>query len=179
MKTIPVIVSAFTILVFLFLPVTATATDLTLNNARAKACFSPEGGCTAAIMDEAGKAKTEILVQMFSFTSGPIRDSLLKAQRRGVTVAIILDQGEQKNQRYKTANILSRGGVRVFLDDLHSHAHNKVMIVDRETVVTGSFNYTYAAEDKNAENILIIRSTDLSKFYIDDWFRHKEHSRRH
>jgi phosphatidylserine/phosphatidylglycerophosphate/cardiolipin synthase-like enzyme len=50
------------------------------------------------------------------------------------------------------------------------------MIIDRETVIKGSFNFTKAAEEKNAENLLIIRDKDLAKMYLDNWYKHKEHS---
>lgn len=52
----------------------------------------------------------------------------------------------------------------------------KVMIIDQETVITGSFNFTRAAEEKNAENLLIIKSKELAKIYIDNWNTHKGHS---
>jgi phosphatidylserine/phosphatidylglycerophosphate/cardiolipin synthase-like enzyme len=50
------------------------------------------------------------------------------------------------------------------------------MIIDKETVITGSFNFTKAAEEKNAENLLILKSKELAKTYIDNWTKHKEHS---
>ncbi len=53
------------------------------------------------------------------------------------------------------------------------------MIIDRETVITGSFNFTKAAEEKNAENLLIIRNKSLAKIYMESWYTHKEHSERY
>jgi phosphatidylserine/phosphatidylglycerophosphate/cardiolipin synthase-like enzyme len=53
------------------------------------------------------------------------------------------------------------------------------MIIDRETVVTGSFNFTRAAEEKNAENLMIIKSRELAGIYIGNWNGHKEHSERY
>jgi len=50
------------------------------------------------------------------------------------------------------------------------------MIIDREIVITGSFNFTKAAEEKNAENLLVISSKKLAKHYLDNWLKHKEHS---
>jgi phosphatidylserine/phosphatidylglycerophosphate/cardiolipin synthase-like enzyme len=50
------------------------------------------------------------------------------------------------------------------------------MVIDQETVITGSFNFTKAAEEKNAENVLVIRSKELAKIYMENWNRHKEHS---
>jgi phosphatidylserine/phosphatidylglycerophosphate/cardiolipin synthase-like enzyme len=53
------------------------------------------------------------------------------------------------------------------------------MITDRETVITGSFNFTKAAEEKNAENLLVIKSKELAGIYIDNWKKHLERSVRY
>ncbi len=67
-------------------------------------------------------------------------------------------------------------GIPTFIDPAHAIAHNKIIVIDQETVITGSFNFTRAAEERNAENLLIIKSKDLAKPYIDNWNQHKEHS---
>jgi phosphatidylserine/phosphatidylglycerophosphate/cardiolipin synthase-like enzyme len=151
------------------------ATDLTFSNTPAQVCFSPNGGCTEAITKEIGNAKSEILVQAYSFTSAPIAKALTDAFKRGVKVEAILDKSQRK-ERYTAATFLMNAGIPTFIDDKHAIAHNKIMIIDRETVITGSFNFTKAAEEKNAENLLIIKSKELAKVYIDNWNRHKEHS---
>jgi phosphatidylserine/phosphatidylglycerophosphate/cardiolipin synthase-like enzyme len=46
-------------------------------------------------------------------------------------------------------------------------------------VITGSFNFTKAAEEKNAENLLIIKSRELAGIYIGDWKKHLENSERY
>jgi phosphatidylserine/phosphatidylglycerophosphate/cardiolipin synthase-like enzyme len=160
-------------------PCPSRGTDLTLNNTPAKVCFSPGGKCTNTIIKETEAATREILVQVFLFTSTPLRNALIKAQKRGINVEVLLDKGEQIKQQYKTAKILSKGGIAVYIDEKHENAHNKIMIVDRETVITGSFNYTYPAESKNAENILIVRSGELAKIYADNWLAHRQHSKRY
>jgi phosphatidylserine/phosphatidylglycerophosphate/cardiolipin synthase-like enzyme len=53
------------------------------------------------------------------------------------------------------------------------------MIIDQSTVITGSFNFTKAAEEKNAENLFIIKSKELAGIYIDNWKKHQEHSERY
>ena len=50
------------------------------------------------------------------------------------------------------------------------------MVIDREIVITGSFNFTKAAEEKNAENLLVLKNKDLAKLYLDNWEKHREHS---
>lgn len=62
------------------------------------------------------------------------------------------------------------------INDKHAIAHNKIIIIDRSVVITGSFNFTKAAEEKNAENLLIIRSKELAKPYLDNWRHHRDHS---
>ena len=108
--------------------------------------FSPRGGCTDAIIRELNKAKNTILVQAYSFTSASIAKTLLDAHKRGVKVEVILDKS-QRTQKYSSATFFLNQGVSVRIDDKHAIAHNKVMIVDGETVITGSFNFTKAAEE--------------------------------
>ncbi len=90
----------------------------------------------------------------------------------------ILDKSQRK-ERYTAATFLVNAGIPTFIDDKHAIAHNKIMIIDRETVITGSFNFTKAAEEKNAENLLIIKDKELAKVYIDNWNKHKDHSERY
>jgi phosphatidylserine/phosphatidylglycerophosphate/cardiolipin synthase-like enzyme len=140
--------------------------------------FSPKGGCTQAIIKEIDDAKSEILVQAYSFTSAPIAKALLNAHKRGIKVEVILDKS-QRSERYTSATFLVNAGILAYIDAKHAIAHNKIMIIDRETVITGSFNFTKAAEEKNAENLLIIRNKETAKVYIENWYKHKEHSERY
>jgi phosphatidylserine/phosphatidylglycerophosphate/cardiolipin synthase-like enzyme len=151
------------------------AVDFVLDKTPAQVYFSPNGGCTEAIIKVIDGAKTEILVQAYSFTSVPIAKALLNAHKRGVKIEAILDKSQQK-EKYTSATFLANSGIPTYIDDKHAIAHNKIMIIDRTTVITGSFNFTKAAEEKNAENLLIITSADLAKLYIENWMEHKEHS---
>lgn len=137
--------------------------------------FSPKGGCTEAIVKELDKAKTSILMQAYSFTSAQIVKALLNAHKRGVKVLVILDKSHLTDQ-YTNAPFLAKSGVLIKIDSAHAIAHNKVMIIDGETVITGSFNFTRAAEEKNAENLLVIRDKALAEKYIKNWQEHAGHS---
>ncbi|MFH0957732.1 MAG: phospholipase D family protein [Pseudomonadota bacterium] len=137
--------------------------------------FSPKGGCTDAIISELNKAKTTILVQAYSFTSAPIAKALLNAHKRAVKVEVILDKS-QRTQKYSSATFLYNSGIPTKIDSQHAIAHNKVMIIDGETVITGSFNFTKAAEDNNAENLLIIRDKRIASLYTKNWQEHAQHS---
>ncbi len=137
--------------------------------------FSPHGGATDAIVRELNKAKSTVLVQAYSFTSAPIAKALLNGHKRGIKIEVILDKS-QVNQRYSSATFLYNQGITVKIDALHAIAHNKVMIIDGETVITGSFNFTKAAEEKNAENLLVIHDKKLAERYVRNWKEHERHS---
>lgn len=153
----------------------AFAYDLTLQNTPVQVYFSPRGGAQDALVSTIGQAKDSIFVQAYSFTSAPIAKALVDAAKRGVKIEAILDKS-QRSERYTGATFLRNEGIPVYIDDKHAIAHNKVMIIDATIVVTGSFNFTKAAEEKNAENLLIIRNKEMAKIYMDNWEKHKEHS---
>lgn len=138
--------------------------------------FSPRGGATEAIVREISKAKHTIQVQAYSFTSTPIAKALLDAHKRGVKVEAVLDKS-QKSAKYTSATFLKNAGIPVYIDDKHAIAHNKIIIIDQSTLITGSFNFTKAAEEKNAENLLIIKGNQpLVDKYLKNYEVHKEHS---
>ena len=151
------------------------AKGITLNNAPAQVYFSPHGGCTEAVVDALNHAKSEVLIQAYSFTSKNIAKALLEAHKRGVHVEIILDKSN-RSKKYSAGDFTAHMGIPTYIDSAHTIAHNKVMIIDKETVITGSFNFTKAAENNNAENLLIISSMDLAKYFIENWEQHKGHS---
>ena len=163
-----------TFLLLLTLTIPAFA-DNTFHNVSSAVYFSPNGGCTEAIVNEISHAKSEIYVQAYSFTSAPIAKALVDAYKRGIKVEVILDKS-QKKEKYTSATFLNNAGIPTYIDDKHAIAHNKIMVIDKEIVITGSFNFTKAAEEKNAENLLIIRNKKLAETYLENWNRHKEHS---
>ncbi len=136
---------------------------------RAIVAFSPNGQATSVIVDAIRHAKKQILVQAYSFTSKPILSALLDARERGVDVEVIADK-ENDRGRYSGATYMANHGVPVWIDDSVRIAHNKVMIFDGKSVLTGSFNFSMSAQKNNAENILLVEnSPELAAAYIEDW----------
>src|SRR5215470_13314866 len=140
--------------------------------------FSPNHGATTAVVEALDAARTSVLVQAYSFTSAPIAKALALAHARGVGVRVILDRRET-GAKYSSADFLAHAGIATLIDGAHAIAHNKVMVIDGETVITGSFNFTTAAERQNAENLLVIRDRALADRYVDNWRAHAEHSTRY
>jgi len=137
-------------------------------SAEIQAYFSPKGGCTDAIVSALNNAKQTVLVQAYSFTSAPIAKALADAHRRGVDVKVILDKSN-RTKNYSSADFLAHEGIPTWVDTGRTIAHNKIMIIDGATVITGSFNFTKAAETHNAENLLVIHDADLAKRYTENW----------
>jgi len=168
-----------TILVFVLLSLALSTTAFAgpiQSTGTTEVFFSPRGGATGAIVSEISKAKTEVLIQAYGFTSKPIAKAILDAKRRGVKVEAMLDISNV-TAKYSAATFLHNAGIPVLIDKKHAIAHNKVMIIDRSTLVTGSFNFTGAAEDKNAENLLIFKgNAALVGKYLGNYEEHKQHS---
>jgi phosphatidylserine/phosphatidylglycerophosphate/cardiolipin synthase-like enzyme len=137
--------------------------------------FSPHGGCTDAVVKKLDAAKESVLVQAYTFTSAPIAKALMDAHKRGVKVRVICDKS-QWTEKYSSATFFQNAGIPTFIDDKHAIAHNKVMVIDGRIVITGSFNFTKAAEESNAENLLIIDDAQLAQKYARNWQEHLEHS---
>lgn len=149
----------------------ATAADI-------QVYFSPDGGCTAAVVDNLNSATNTVLVQAYSFTSAPIAKALVDAEKRGVKIQVILDKS-QRREKYTEADFLLHAGVPTWIDAKHAIAHNKIMVIDSHTVLTGSFNFTKAAEENNAENLLVIDDAALAKKYMENWQKHLAHSEKY
>jgi phosphatidylserine/phosphatidylglycerophosphate/cardiolipin synthase-like enzyme len=157
------------LLALLLLAVNVTAADI-------QVFFSPTGGCTEAVVANLDKAKSNVLVQAYSFTSAPIAKALVDAEKRGVKVRIILDKS-QKTANYSSADFVKNAGIPTYIDAKHAIAHNKIMIIDGKTILTGSFNFTKAAEESNAENLLVIQNDPaLVAKYTANWQAHLNHS---
>jgi phosphatidylserine/phosphatidylglycerophosphate/cardiolipin synthase-like enzyme len=142
-----------------------------------QAHFSPKGGCQDAIARELKKARREILVQAYSFTAEPLALAMVEAKKRGVSVEIVLDKSNEL-ERFSDLHLLLEHGMDVKIDHDHAIAHNKIIIIDNTTVITGSFNFTNQAEHENAENLLIIKGhPELVKWYRENFFKHRDHAK--
>lgn len=143
------------------------------------AVFSPGGGCEERIAEELASAERAIRIQAYFFTSKPITNAVVKAKKRGVDVCVILDKSQEK-MTYGSWRILRREGVPVHFDAKHATANNKVILIDDTTVITGSYNFTKSAEEKNAENIVIIKyADDVFEKFLKNFDDHLKHSKKY
>ncbi len=133
-------------------------------------CFSPEGNCEKLALFAIKKATKEILVQSYSFTSNPIADALIETSKRGVSVRVLFDRSQLKAP-YSQIHRLRKAGIKTKVDYVQGIAHNKVLIIDQDRLITGSYNFSAAANNKNAENMLFINDENLAMIYRNHWLQ--------
>jgi len=146
--------------------------------AQIRVYFTPGNRVEMAIAEVIAAARQRILVQAYSFTNPLIVQALAEAKSRGVDVIVLLDKSN-RNQKYSAADFTSHSGLETLIDDKHAIAHNKVMIIDDQIVITGSYNFTRAAEKSNAENLVIIESVPIAEKYLRNWQKHRNHAQRY
>ena len=128
--------------------------------------FSPRGGAENAIVSAIDDAHKTLDIAIYTFTSRPISQAVVRAHERGVKVRIIMDD-DQARDRYSKYRYLKRRGIPIALYTGDGIMHNKFAVIDTQTVITGSFNWTASAEEYNYENLLIIDSPEVAKIYED------------
>ena len=150
--------------------------------ATVSACFTPgPDSCAEMIADKIDAAHTKVRVQAYWLTSPTILRAIAVAKRRGLDVAAILDKTQDRHDsnrsRYTGATYLANAGVPVWIDDAPAIAHNKVLILDDRTVITGSFNFTRSADTRNAENVVVIESPTVAGWFSRNWEERRAASR--
>lgn len=139
--------------------------------------FTPWDNAEGMIVDAINRARTEVLVQAYGFTSRTIADALLTVYRRGVRVRLLADREQTFSGDNSRVPELASAGISVSLEVRYQSAHNKVIVIDPASidgaVITGSYNWTYSAQRRNSENVVIFRrSPELVKRYTENWYRH-------
>ncbi|CCP04335.1 Phospholipase D precursor [Erwinia amylovora Ea644] len=135
--------------------------------------FSPSAGQSALqiVLNTINGAEQSIDMAAYSFTSHPIAAALIAAQNRGVSVRVVAD-AKANNDKYTAVTFLTNQDVPVRLNAQYIFMHNKFMVVDSNTVQTGSFNYTSNAAKRNAENVLLVlNAPTLAATYLQEFNR--------
>ena len=140
--------------------------------------FTPGDAIDSLIVNAIDGARDEVLVQAYSFTHRRIARALVRARERGVAVSVLADREQARALPQNALPELAAGGVDVCLDGNFQAAHNKVIVIDadtpRATTITGSYNFTFAAQRSNAENIIVLRDNPpVARAYRNNWMRLK------
>lgn len=144
-----------------------------------QAVFAPWDDVEGLITDSIDGAKRQVLVQAYLLTSGKVAAALIAAKRRGVDVRVLGDAEQSAKVASSRLPELAAAGIGVWLETRYQNAHNKIILIDATTadatVITGSYNFSWTAQHKNAENVLIARKNpSLASRYALNWERHRQ-----
>lgn len=148
-----------------------TQTDFTINGVPVESYFSAEGDTSAVVAAEVASAQSEILFMTFSFTQESIGEEMLARAEDGVAIRGVFETtGSETNFSYYPP-MLDAGlaNLQVRQDGNPRVMHHKVIIIDRQVVIFGSYNFTGSAEDSNDENLLIVHDPEFASYFIEEF----------
>jgi phosphatidylserine/phosphatidylglycerophosphate/cardiolipin synthase-like enzyme len=149
---------------------TSTATTTVNIPSVRETCFSRVERCDALLISLINRANRSVYVAVYSFTRDSLATALISAKERGVEVRVVIERERAYEQGSEYPRLKS-AGVDVRLDGNPNLMHHKFMVIDGYIVVTGSYNWSSAAEDRNDENIVVIFDRDVAQRFVQEFER--------
>lgn len=143
--------------------------EFEVENSSVDVVFCRVGDCEGKVIEEIKSAKESVRVLAFSFTSVPVADSLVSVEEGGINVTVLMEKS--RRGAYSVDEYLVERGVNVFFDGNTATMHEKVFIIDNKTVILGSYNPTKNANERNDENLVIVRSEEIVKNSLNEFNR--------
>ena len=132
--------------------------------------FSPAGGTNASLIREIASAEKSIHFMAFSFTHDALGDAMRDRFKSGIAVRGVFE--ERQVDKYSEYEAMKAAGLPVIIDESRGTMHHKVIVIDGETVITGSYNFSNNAEKRNNENLLIIKGNrEIAAAYLSEFER--------
>ncbi|GAB1392762.1 hypothetical protein MASR1M60_09250 [Rhodocyclaceae bacterium] len=141
--------------------------------------FTPWDDAEGALLKQVEAARQSIHAQIYLLTSRNISRALLAAHARGVRVTVLADREMLLRGSNSLLPQLHEAGIPVLLETRYAAAHNKILLIDaagdHPVIITGSYNLSFSAQARNAENLLILRGNRaLAQAYLTNWQRHRD-----
>lgn len=141
--------------------------------------FTPWDDAEGALLRAVRQARRSVRVQAYLLTSRNFVRALTEARARGLAVQVLADQEMASRGENSLLPQLHAEGIDVRLEVRYAAAHNKIVLIDAEgddpVVVTGSYNYSYSAQARNAENLVLMRGAKpVAAAYLGNWLRHRD-----
>jgi len=177
-RAVRLLIAVVGLLAMVDLPAAADAPPESAAAGTVQVAFPPWDDAEALVVTAITEARRQILVQAFSFTSKAIARALIAAWRRGVDVQVTADREQTFGGEFTRIPELAAAGIPIWLEVRYTAAHSKVMIIDPDSdnpvLLTGSYNWTWSAQHRNAENLLIVRrNPELTRAYVQNWQRRR------
>ncbi|MBI6727609.1 phospholipase D family protein [Pseudomonas amygdali] len=143
----------------------------TVQAAEIQVGFSPEGSAEQLVLNVIQRARQQIRLMAYSFTSPSVVKALVQAKRRGVDVQVVVDAHGNDNRASRAAmNLLANAQIPVRTNGAYKIQHDKVIITDDQNVETGSFNYSASAAKANSENAVVMWDAPaVASVYLEHW----------
>lgn len=140
--------------------------------------FTPADDGEKLLIGVIDGAQSSLHVQAYVFTSKTVAGALVAAHRRGVNVEVLADAKMNARATGNAIPLLLEAGVPVAFETAYAAAHNKVIVADADgpqcAVLTGSYNFTWSAANRNAENLIVLRDNcAIAQAYQANWQRHR------
>jgi phosphatidylserine/phosphatidylglycerophosphate/cardiolipin synthase-like enzyme len=143
--------------------------NVTINGSLVEAYFSPQDGTLEHLLTAINASRESISFLAYSFTSDELAQALIERSQAGVKVVGVFDEDQYRSNAGTEYDRLKSAGLDVRLDGNPRLMHHKVMIIDGQVVITGSYNFSNNAEYNNDENTLIIHNQDLAGRYLAEF----------
>jgi phosphatidylserine/phosphatidylglycerophosphate/cardiolipin synthase-like enzyme len=131
--------------------------------------FLPDDGVSDRIVELISQAESSISFMAYSFTSDPIGEAMIQRAADGISVRGVIDEGRATAETGAEYPAFLEAGLDVRLDGITGLMHNKVIILDGSIVITGSYNFTRSAEEKNDENCIIVHDAAIARQYQQEF----------
>jgi len=141
-------------------PVTQTGASAQL----VEYCFSPGGNCADVIVRWVDHANVSLHVLIYSFALDSLGDAVIRAKNRGLSVQVVIEK-DNRNIKGSEWSRLKENGVDIRLDGNSADMHDKIAIIDSIIVITGSFNWSQNANERNNENLVVLRDQSWAQAF--------------
>ncbi|MGE5123402.1 MAG: phospholipase D-like domain-containing protein [Acidobacteriaceae bacterium] len=144
---------------------------ITLNGSLVEVYFSPQDGTLEHLLGAISAAQESIAFMAYSFTSDDLSQAMIERHNSGVSVSGVMDKDQYHSNAGTEYDTLVQAGIDLRLDGNPRLMHHKVIIIDRQVVILGSYNFSFNAEHNNDENTLIIHNQDIAAQYLAEFQR--------
>ena len=128
--------------------------------------FSPDDGVRKHMIDVIDEAQYSIVIMAYSFTSDDLADAIIDRYKDGVSVHGVMDADQIKSNSGGEYEDFLKAGIDIQQDTIPGQMHHKVIIIDEQIVIMGSYNFSGNAEKRNDENVLIIHSSEAAQQFL-------------
>jgi phosphatidylserine/phosphatidylglycerophosphate/cardiolipin synthase-like enzyme len=143
--------------------------SLAVDGVQMEVCFAPDDGCAQKLVRLLSGSQESVRVLAFSFTSDDLAEALIERIEAGVDVLGVMEETQVTSNKGTDFYSLRSAGADLRLDGNPRNMHHKALIIDDQIVVFGSYNYSYYAENRNDENLMIVYDQQFTAPFIDEF----------